>query len=84
MTLKEAMPPLQQKTDHVLKVAHITPTNGGVANSARRLHQGLAQAGVNSQLFAPNASADSQYTQPHAHRLLAYASRRNQLCSPLT
>lgn len=73
MNPRETSPIRSATVDKTLNVAHITPANGGVANSARRLHQGLAQAGVNSQLFAPKSSADGIYNQPYTNRLLTYA-----------
>ncbi len=40
-----------------LRVAHISPAYGGVANAARRLHLGLLRMGIESRLFLPAAPA---------------------------
>jgi glycosyltransferase involved in cell wall biosynthesis len=40
-----------------LRVAHISPAYGGVANAARRLHLGLLKIGVESRLFLPDDTA---------------------------
>ncbi|MBI5667988.1 MAG: glycosyltransferase [Chloroflexi bacterium] len=59
------------------RVAHISPTRGGVANAARRLHQGLLKIGVDSRLFLSEADGNDSgqhiYPVPNGKRWLRYA-----------
>jgi glycosyltransferase involved in cell wall biosynthesis len=75
---------LQVNQPHSLtRVAHISPVSGGVANAARRLHQGLLKVGVQSSLYRANASseqaADHIYPFPRPNPLLRYADSASKL-----
>lgn len=65
------------------RIAHISPTRGGVANAARRLHQGLLNIGVDSRLFLNEVKADDPahhvYRFPNGKRWLAYADVPSQV-----
>ena len=52
-------------THNNLRIAHISPTRGGVANVARRLHQGLLKLGVDSKLFLSEGQVQPE-TQTYA------------------
>jgi glycosyltransferase involved in cell wall biosynthesis len=66
-----------------LRVAHISPVRGGVANAARRLHQGLLKIGIQSSLYmaSPSAAeaADHIYPFPRPTPLLRYADSASKL-----
>ncbi|MBZ0294186.1 MAG: glycosyltransferase [Anaerolineae bacterium] len=66
-----------------LRVAHISPVSGGVANAARRLHQGLLKVGIQSSLYRASASsaqaADHIYPFPRTKPLLRYADSASKL-----
>jgi glycosyltransferase involved in cell wall biosynthesis len=51
------------QTGSGLRVVHISPARGGVANAARRLHQGLLKIGVNSKLFTSQAKSEDAAQQ---------------------
>ncbi|HEY7531429.1 MAG TPA: glycosyltransferase, partial [Nitrospiraceae bacterium] len=61
-----------------MRIAHISPTYGGVGTAAARLHNGLVKIGVDSSLFTthrfgPNSDLPQVYPMPPANRLLRYA-----------
>lgn len=60
-----------------LRIAHISPARGGVANAARRLHQGLLNIGADSRMFLNEIDADDPahriYALPNKKRWLSYA-----------
>lgn len=66
-----------------LRVAHISPARGGVSNAARRLHQGLRQAGVDSKLYVSEVrageAAEAIYPFPTSSGLLAYADSASKI-----
>lgn len=63
-----------------LRVAHLSPSHGGVANAARQLHAGLLEIGVESRFFSFDAPRQDEnlkhvYALPPLHRGLEYADR---------
>lgn len=67
-----------------LRVAHLSPRYGGVANAARQLHSGLLEIGVESRLFVtppPDAHDVKQhlYGFPRASRTGELADRAARL-----
>src|SRR5690554_4660744 len=74
----------QRGSQSVLRVAHLSPMRGGVANAARRLHQTLLKAGVESAMYMASVPAgarqsDHLYPFPHTNRLLRYADSASKL-----
>jgi glycosyltransferase involved in cell wall biosynthesis len=73
---------ITQKTvvtnDKRLRVAHISPTSGGVANAAARLHLGLLGQGIDSHLFTsqqprPDSDLPQVYALPSSNKPVYYA-----------
>lgn len=65
------------KDNQQLRIAHISPTYGGIAIAVARLHQGLLKIGVDSQVFRTHESeTDNHLPQvaalPSSTRLLHY------------
>lgn len=62
-----------------LKVAHLSPRHGGVANAARQIHEGLLDIGVESRLFMSPPPADDPgrhvYPMPPVNRIGELADR---------
>jgi glycosyltransferase involved in cell wall biosynthesis len=71
-------------TNGKLRIAHLSPMRGGVANAALRLHQGLLKAGAPSELYMSSVPAGAQaeahlYPFPPSNRLLHYADAASKL-----
>jgi glycosyltransferase involved in cell wall biosynthesis len=67
-----------------LRIAHLSPMRGGVANAARRLHQGLRKIGVESALYmasVPTTAHKDDHLRPfpRLNRLLHYADAASKL-----
>jgi len=67
-----------------LRIAHLSPMRGGVANAARRLHQGLLKVGGQSALYmasvpASAGASDHLYPFPKPNRLLHSADSASKL-----
>lgn len=63
-----------------LRVAHLSPSYGGVANAAKQLHAGLLGLGVASRLFVPSPPKPHERVQhiyglPRTNRMLEMADR---------
>jgi hypothetical protein len=61
-----------------LRVAHLSPSYGGVANAAKQLHAGLLEIGVESRFLSFHAPRQDEnlkhvYALPLLHRGLEYA-----------
>ena len=67
-----------------LRIAHISPTRGGVANAARRLHLGLLKLGLDSKLFLSEGQVQPEtqtYTVPTPNPLLSPIDKASKVVS---